>query len=197
MENTLEWTVLSKKKEELRHMIGYEIVNILKISYDGFQDYLNYLDEIYENRYRDRFSYFRFHYGRLIFFLNNGIKYSFSIADDLNSLIMSCEEGVDERFTMSHYLNDDTNVKNISIYEFMDEKSVGEFLNQPIVSISILTMESLSGKLQYVPSEMGLEIMLQNKKKILLHHNLTIDSFFFINFDENSLISNTKVKFEF
>lgn len=193
MKNLFNWTILSEKKEELKHIIGCEIVDIVKVSYESFQDYLLYLDDICENRYRDIFSFFRYHYGSIVFSFNNGMEYSFCIADDLNSIIMSCERDINGNCSKNYYLDDDSVIEMISINYFKEFTISCNFLNQPINAINILTKKDLSSKLECVPSEMGLELILQNGEKIYLHHNLGIENFYFIDFDKNNLISNARI----
>jgi hypothetical protein len=195
MENLFCWTIPNEKKALLHQLIGCKIVDMIKISYETYHDYLNYLDEIQENSYRDKVSFFKFHFGSLFVIFDNKVECSFSIADDLNSLIMICQKSIEGRIYNDYSLTDKTVLDKTSIFEIDKSCEISKMINQPVSKINILTLENLQGKLANVPSEMGLEFVFQNNERLSLSYNLSKNHLHFITCSKDDLVSNTKIKY--
>ena len=190
-----EWSILSEKENELKHLIGRKIVSMVKTSYETFQEHLNYLDEVGEINYRDRLSFFKYSYGSLLIIFDNNTEYSFGSAEDLNSIIMSCEKNIKGEYNKKHLAEDRSVLDKTSIFDVENNTDFKELLYQNIMSINILTTNDLSGKEQGRPSEKGIEFIFENNKKLILSHNLTENSFVFAVLTERDKISlNTIIK---
>ncbi|MGB4774921.1 MAG: hypothetical protein WBP45_07115 [Daejeonella sp.] len=194
MDMIFEWTIPSKKENELKRLIGHKILSMVKTSYETFQEHLNYLDEVGEIDYRDRLSFFKYSYGGLLIFFDNDTEYYFGSAEDLNSVIMGCQKNINGKYNENYILDDKDVLDKTSVSDFFDN-DFKKILNQKIRLINILTTNNLNGKEQCVPSEKGIEFIFENNKKLILSHNLTENSFVFAVLTERDKISlNTIIK---
>lgn len=179
MDAIFEWANASEKAKELAGLLGHKIVNIIKVSYETFQQHLDYLDEVKIEGYRDEDSFFKYSYGGVLIAFDNESEYSFGSAEDLNSVVLCCQKKSTGEYNENYILNSKDVASKISIHELEQEHDYKEITNQEIVSINILTVSNLNYKEQGIPSEQGVEFILKNDKKIIISHNLTNNSFVF------------------
>jgi len=177
MHTKYSWTVPSEKKEELEYLIQNKIVCMMKTSYETYEDYLDYLDQVGIYEYRDRTSFFKYSYGGVMLRFDDGSEYSFGSAEDLNSVIMSCQK---DSFGKKNekYILDDKDI--LSLDSVLDiDYEYKNIMYKKIVEINSLTTEYLSSKEQSVPSEKGIEFLFENGNSLILAHNLTGNNFVF------------------
>ena len=177
MEKQFEWTVPSVKEDGLKHLIGCKVIGLIKISYETFANHLEYLDLTEQTGYRDRLSFFKYSYGSLLIIFDNGVEYSFSSAEDLNSVIMCCQKDNSGQKNDKYILADESVLDITSVSDF--ESEFVDMLNQKIKSINILTTLDLNSKQESLPGEQGIEFIFDNGSKLILSHNLTENSFVF------------------
>lgn len=197
MEEQFEWNVLSAKDDNLKQLIGCKVVNLVKVSYETFAAHLEYLDLIERNTYRDRLSFFKYSYGSLLIVFDDGVEYSFSSSEDLNSVIMCCQKDNRGQKNDKYILEDESVLDITSVSDF--ESEFVEMLNQKVKAINILTALGLNSKQESLPSEQGIEFIFENGKKLILSHNLTENSFVFAvlsHIDKISSKSIVKLNFQ-
>lgn len=196
MESKFEWEVPSVYESNLRQLIGCRLLNIVKVSYETFQDHLDYLDEVGKEGYRDRLSFFKYSYGGVLLTFDNNAEYSFGSAEDLNSVIMCCEKDPILGYRPSYIMDKASVLDNTSALDF--ENEFQEFLNVKIVSIKILSRNDLNPKEQGLPSETGVAFLFEGGRQLILSHNLTDDNNVFgVLSEKDKITNNVIVKKEF
>lgn len=171
---------------ELKVLIGCQIIDMKKCSFDSYQDYTEYLDEVGIDHYRSKNSFFRYGFGSLLIEFNNNEKFDFAYVDELHSVVVLKD--------IDNSVLDDLELKEIiSIKEF-PQSSLLECLNLRINKINILTEYPLRGNLDLVPSESQIEFIFENKKNLILGLNLgSLGDFAIMN--DVILDKNIKVKY--
>lgn len=196
MESKFVWEVPSVHEGELRQLIGCRLLNIVKVSYETFQDHLDYLNEVGKEGYRDTISFFKYSYGSVLLIFDNNAEYSFASAEDLNSVIMCCQKDPVFGYRLSYIMNDADVLDNTSALDF--ENEFQKFLNIKIVSIKILSRSDLRPKPQGLPSETGVAFLFEGGRQLILSHNLTDDNFVFgVLSERDKITNNVIVKKEF
>ncbi len=186
MKDIFDNNVPSEKIDELEKIIGLQISGMIKVSYETYQDHLDYLNEVGLEKYDDLTSFFKYSYGNILLIFNNGVEYSFGSAEDLNSIILCCEKDISGNKRKAYVLEDTDVLEKTSVMDFdNDFRSV---LNKTIISINILTSKKMNSKQQGLPSEIGLEFVFEDKTKLILSHNLTRNSFVFAVLTEDDII---------
>lgn len=191
MERLFEWTIPSVKEDSLKHLVGCKVTSLVKTSYETFANHLEYLDMTGQTDYRDRLSFFKYSYGSLLITFDNGAEYSFGSAEDLNSVIMSCQKDNRGQKNDNYILEDESVLDITSVSDF--ESEFVELLGQKIKTINILTMLGLNSKQASLPSEQGIEFIFENGSKLILSHNLTENSFVFAVLSQLDKISSKSI----
>lgn len=191
MERQFEWTIPSVKEDSLKHLLGCKVINLVKTSYETFAKHLEYLDLTEQTGYRDRLSFFKYSYGSLLITFDNGAEYSFASAEDLNSVIMSCQKDTLGQKNDKYILEDESVLDITSVSDVKGD--FVEMLNQKVKAINILTTLGLNSKQESLPSEQGVEFIFENDNKLILSHNLTENSFVFAVLSQLDKISSKSI----
>lgn len=178
MNNLFKYGFLSEKVGTLKLLIGLEIVQMIKFQDDSWLDFLDYLDDVNLEGYRELLDYFKYE-GVLILVFNNKEEYSFFSNEELNSLCVK-KEKAEEKY--ASYINKVV----FTVNDLSGENEFKEILNKKIIEINILTTNNLSAKEYDLPSDKGLEFVFHNREKLILTHNLSIHPFVF------TMLTNTE-----
>jgi len=181
-------TELVPSESKLNTLIGSQIKDIIKCSFETYEEHKEYLDEFEIDGFDDKESFFKFGDGPLLIVFED-VELSFVSAEDLNSLIVFLEK-TDNDIAENYILKDSDVLEKISIHDIGGHS---ELINQEIVGIEILTRNDLSPKEQCVPSEVGVHFYLKNNKRFTLSHNLTENSFVFSILFENDKLPDTLI----
>jgi hypothetical protein len=176
MDSQFEWTIPSEKK--LNYILGRKIKNIIKCSYERYQDYLDYLNLIKRKDNHDIKSFFKYSYGSVLVIFDDESEYLFSSADDLNSVILCCQKQ-DHIYKSDYILNDTDVLEKITVFDIPDNYDFISLIDKVITQVNILSVSDMNYKEQGVSSEKGLEFIFDNNDKLLFSHNLTEDNFVF------------------
>jgi len=176
-----DFTYLIPSESNIKNIVGSEIKDIIKCSFETYEEFIEYLNTCGVNGHNDKKSYFKYSYGTLLIIFKN-CELSFSSAEDLNSIILCYEKNTESILNKRNLLEDVDVLNKISIFE-LDINS--DIINQRIDSIDVLTRKDLSPKEKGLPSEVGLRFNLNNKKNFILSHNLTQNNFVFSILFEN------------
>ncbi len=196
LENTFTYSVPSKKKLVLERLIHQEIVDIIKCSFESYDEYIAYLDEVKIVGYRNKESFFKYSYGVFLIIFNNKEEYSFAVADDINSIILRCQKDRFEKKYEKYILEDVDMKEKISVMDLDDKNDLNKLINTKIEIINILTSNKLNPKQQALDSEQGIEFILQNDKKLILGYNLLLNSFMFALLDQDDqILTSIKIKY--
>lgn len=174
MQREIKSTYLVPSESRVDTLIGAQIKDIVKCSFETYEEYKEYLEACSIVGFDDRESFFKYGDGVLLIVFNE-MEVSFTSAEDLNSIILRFEKianEVDEKYI----LNDDDVLDKTSILDIEEDS---DLINQKIMSIEILSRNDLSAKEQGLPSELGVRFNLSNDKSFILSHNLTQNSFVF------------------
>ena len=161
----------SAHKILLSAIVGARIKNIIRCSWDPFSSFDEY--KLY-NIAKEKF--FRFTTGSVVFVLDNGIEIAFSSQEGLNSIVLWCERDAIGTKTEDYYRDDtDLNLIEVSDPQFTTEKE-RNLLGLRIVSVEVLKMKPPTTKYSGLPNEVGVNLLLEDGKSILLAHNLVQSS---------------------
>lgn len=186
-----DFTYLIPSKSNINNIVGLEIKNIIKYSFETYDEFIEYLNDVGINKFHNKESFFKYSYGALLIVFND-CELSFVSAEDLNSLIVCYEKDTKNIINEKSLLKDEDVLNKTSILE-LDAHT--DLINQKVVSIDILTRNDLSPKERGLPSEVGLRFNLTNQKSFIISHNLTQNSFVFsILFKNDTLPDSVIIK---
>lgn len=195
MDSEFTYSIPSEKR--IHQLVGTKMIDLIKYSYEDFLEYTDYLEEVGIAGYRDWLSFFKYGYGGLLIVFDNGVEYSFGSAEDINSIVMCGQRNAEGTYRQGYIMNDADIKEAISASE-MNDVHFNEITNRKIVMINVLTPIMQTSKQQGLPSEVGIEFVLENEKKLILSHNLTADSFVFSVLTDNDVLGvPTVVKHSF
>lgn len=165
----------SEKITLLQELIGQAITSLIKYSFDTPEEYFDYL-AMCEIEDKSLESAFKWNYGFLSVAFDNDTRFSFYSNEEINSVMVKLEykDGTSD----PKKIEDITSAK-LSIDARDLNSNYSGLLYSPVEQINILTTLGLNAKELDLPSETGLELILQNGRKLILSHNLTKDSFVF------------------
>lgn len=182
----------SQDKKRLSEIIGNEIKDIIKISYECYDEFLDDWEEY--NEYQNEFSFFKYSYGSVLLRFSNELEYLFYSAEELNSVMLLCQrDGIN--VNPYYVLNKEINSDIRSIYSVKDDRSLyfNRFINRKINKIKILTQNNLNSKQEGRPSDMGIEILFEDiKDSLILGHNLDKNKSFVFSILEGNDIKDDK-----
>ena len=170
MGKSLLWSIPSEKEQDLKLLIGSRITDLIKMSDETFTEYIAYLEEIGNENYKDKLSFFKFSFGGLLIQFDSGIQCYFSSAEDLNSIIIAFEADNNDFSGGTEELTHACEVEN---------NPFQNLLNKAIIQINILSRVDLNSKQLSTPSEVGMEFIMADDSKLVLSHNLTENNFVF------------------
>jgi len=187
MKNQFAYLVPSESR--MGTLIGSEIKDIIKCSFETYQEHKEYLNECDIDGFDDKESFFKYGNGPFLIVFKD-VELSFSSAEDLNSLIVCYQKTSDNQIYENYIFEDSAVLEKIPI---LDIGNYSDLINQEIVGIEILTRNDLNPKEQCVPSEVGIHFYLKNNKRFTLSHNLTENSFVFSILFENDKLPDTLI----
>jgi len=181
-------TELVPSESKLKSLIGSQIKDIIRCSFETYEEHKEYLKECDIDGFDDRESFFKYAYGAILIVFED-VELSFVSAEDLNSLIVFLEK-TDNEIVENYILKDSEVLEKISIHDIGGHS---ELINQEIVGIEILTRNDLNSRKQDLPSEVGIHFYLKNNRRFTLSHNLTENNFVFSILFENDRLPETLI----
>ena len=178
---------LIPSKSQLQSLIGESIRDMVKCSFETYEDHLEYLYFPDMKDYDDQKSFFKYSYGCLLIIFDN-YEFTFASAEDLNSLIVKCEKKGDIIYD-DYILNDVDVLEKTYVKQINDNTDFLDVLDQEIIAIDILSTNNLNAIQMGLPSEKGLRFSLKNNCELILSHNLTENSFVFSVLTKKDFIS--------
>nr|WP_315033171.1 hypothetical protein [uncultured Chryseobacterium sp.] len=162
----------SQDKKKLSKIIGNEIKDILKISYETYEEFV--YDWSDYNEYQNKISFFKYSSGSVLLRFSNDLEYLFYSADELNSVMLLCQKdsmNINPYYVLDEEVNSDVRM----IFSVKDNRDLlfNHFMNKRIKKIKILTKNNLNSKEKSLPSDMGIELFFENiNESLILNHHL-------------------------
>lgn len=172
--------VPSQRKELLQSLIGSTVQNLIRCSWDTFEEFDK--DELYGISESD---FFRFTSGAIVLILDQQYEIAFSSQEDISSITVWVEKNTFGQTHEEYYATDE----DLFLIGASNEQHTTErernLSDQVLKSISILVQEPKNAKFIGLPNEVGLLFEFQNNEQLLLAHNLvqSSDSFAIAYFD--------------
>ncbi|WP_326983255.1 hypothetical protein VUJ46_01535 [Chryseobacterium sp. MYb264] len=182
----------SQDRKRLCEIVGNEIKDIIKISYESYDEFLNDWDDYHE--YQNKFSFFKYSYGCVLLRFSNELEYLFYSADEQNSVMLLCQR--DAMNVNPYYvLNKEVNSEIKMIFSVKEDRDLyfNRFINRKIKKINILTKNNLNSKEEDLPSNMGIELLFENmNESLILSHHLDENKSFVFSILEGNDIKDDK-----
>lgn len=184
-----EYNYPTHRKNDLCRMIGDEIVDIIKCSYETYNEYVDYEKGLNRDLFITEMDYFQYSFGFLLIKYKSEVEYSFCYLDVTQSVSVNLEKNVNK--LCDNYALDDKDIKDIRSIKNYPNTSFYRFLNKKIIRINILTKKQLNSLLLTRPCEYWLEFIFQDGSGLVLGFGIVTSEFSIFN---NNILPSDNVK---
>ena len=154
------------RKNDLQVLIGDEIIDILKCSYESFQQYVEERKQFDKDFQFDEFDFFMNSYGCFLVKYKSGLEYSFAYNDASQSVCVNIEKSAN--YLDKDYLFQDKDILDARSIRGYDNCLYSDFFEKQIIKINVVTANSLLPHLTTRPCEYLLDFQFMDETHLFL-----------------------------